>query len=34
VSADTSISLITNSAFPADRTYTVTFMIEPNEIRM
>jgi hypothetical protein len=33
VSADTSFSLATNSAFPPDTTYTVTFMTEPNEIR-
>jgi len=33
VSADTSFSLLTNSPFPPDTTYTVTFMTEPNEIR-
>jgi hypothetical protein len=33
VSADTSISVITNAAFPADSTFTVTFTAEPNEIQ-
>jgi hypothetical protein len=32
-SADSSFSVITNSAFPADRTFTLTFTAEPNEIQ-